>query len=213
CHPNGGRVAGTVASGKQPPVLNTAAIMGNPTLIRNRIRNGAGGLPTLAEPSFSPTQIRESELNDLVAFLTAPRAAGFVPPTATPLATAIVPAPTATALPVIPIPSNAAGVALTGSASRGEAIFRRGCEVCHANGGRARGPLDQPNLSTNGNTWSPAFVRPWILNGSDRGMPAWKDILNAQEVEDLVRYINIINTFQKPSPAPAVTTVAPTATP
>jgi ubiquinol-cytochrome c reductase cytochrome b subunit len=70
---------------------------------------------------------------------------------------------------------------------RGAALFAaRGCQRCHTIGdvGGHRGP----NLSAVGKTASKAAIRKQIVNGS-KVMPAFGDVLEAQEINDLVEYL------------------------
>ena len=70
---------------------------------------------------------------------------------------------------------------------RGAALFAaRGCQRCHTIGdvGGHRGP----NLSAVGKTASKAAIRKQIVNGS-KVMPAFGDVLEAQEINVLVEYL------------------------
>ncbi|NWJ95833.1 MAG: c-type cytochrome [Chloroflexi bacterium] len=216
CHPKGGTVEGPGPI--KQPILAVDRIMSNPTLIRNRIRNGPGGAPTLFEPAFSTNELRDGEVNDIVAFLTSSRPANYAAPvsTAIPLEPSVV--PTNTPVPTVIVPNDAAGNTLAGDQLRGDVIFRRACQVCHANGGRSLGVNGQPNLSIDVDTWKPPFIRNFVTNGSPAGMPAWGKlgVLSPQEIEDLVAYVSTLNTSSERMQAEAldaVATPAPTTKP
>jgi mono/diheme cytochrome c family protein len=84
---------------------------------------------------------------------------------------------------------------------RGATLFTaRGCQHCHTIGdvGGHRGP----NLSSVGKTASKAAIRNQIVNGS-KVMPAFRGMLEAQEINDLVEYLRSCRKKPKEvSPAP-----------
>jgi mono/diheme cytochrome c family protein len=94
----------------------------------------------------------------------------------------------------VTVPTDKAGKTLEGDQLRGDFIFKRACQVCHANGGRSLGANGQPNLSIDPDTWKPGFVRDFIANGTMAGMPKWSLVLSPQEIEDLVAYVITLNT-------------------
>jgi mono/diheme cytochrome c family protein len=192
CHSNGGTTEGPDGQ----PNLASSKNTGDPAFIVDRIRNGkAAGI--IQMPAFSTTGIRDTELNDVVAYILSIKNSGFVPATPTPMPIAVAAAPTPTATIPVPPPTDTSGKVVSGSASRGETIFRQTCQRCHANGGRTRGDKDQPNLSTNTRAWNSEFVRGVITNGFGT-MPTFGPNFTAQEIEDVVKYVTSINTSQKP---------------
>ncbi|NWJ45791.1 MAG: cytochrome c [Chloroflexi bacterium] len=200
CHSNGGTATG--ADGQ--PNLAASTKTNDPAFIRQTVRDGRKGVitPGIDMPSFNSVNIRDAELEDIVAYIGSIKTAGYAAPTPTPMPTVVVPANTVAPTRPAPTPPNGSdGKVISSSASRGEVIFRNTCQRCHANGGRTRGDANQPNLSTNGNTWNPDFVRSFIYNGSPTPtlMPKFGPNLTPQELEDLVKYITTINTTQKPT--------------
>ncbi|MEI7555713.1 cytochrome c, partial [Candidatus Chlorohelix sp.] len=200
CHAKGGTEVGTDGQ----PNLASSTKTNDPAFIRQTVRDGRKGVitPGIDMPSFNSVNIRDAELEDVVAYIASIKKAGYVAPTPTPMNTVVVPPNTVAPTRPAPTPPNGSdGKVIASSASRGEVIFRNSCQRCHANGGRTRGDKDQPNLSTNGNTWNPDFVRSFIFNGSPTPalMPSFGPNLTPQELEDLVKYITTINTIQKPT--------------
>ena len=112
-----------------------------------------------------------------------------------------------------------------GPVQRGWAVAeRRGCFACHGPGGGSG--LPDPGGGVGGApTFSPddvqsyahdeAELREWILDGMPRRlraeleeaaleerplirMPAWRSVLSAREVDDLVAYVKAVSDFEKP---------------
>jgi mono/diheme cytochrome c family protein len=200
CHANGGTATGTDGQ----PNLAASTKTNDPAFIRQTVREGRKGVitPGIDMPAFNSVNIRDAELEDIVAYIGSIKTAGYTAPTPTPMPTVVVPPNTIAPTRPAPTPPNGSdGKVISSSASRGEVIFRNACQRCHANGGRTRGDANQPNLSTNGNAWNPDFVRSFIYNGSPTPalMPKFGPSLTPQELEDLVKYITTINTTQKPT--------------
>jgi mono/diheme cytochrome c family protein len=108
--------------------------------------------------------------------------------------------------------------ALDTPVQRGRAVaLRSGCFGCH--GADGANPIPDPGLQTGsvpkwiGGTWmmwndSPQDIRGWILNGHPAGrqpdekaliaMPAFRDHLSDQEVDDLVAYVLAVSQFGWP---------------
>jgi mono/diheme cytochrome c family protein len=71
--------------------------------------------------------------------------------------------------------------------ARGAALFASsGCQHCHTIGGV--GGHRGPDLSNVGRTAKKAVMRDQILNGSQI-MPAFDDVLQPQEIDDLIAYL------------------------
>jgi len=88
---------------------------------------------------------------------------------------------------------------LTESERRGEDLFQNNCAFCHAADGTARnwiGSFMQPhprNLTSSEamSGMTRARLRNVIRNGlKGTSMPAWKSVLSAQQIEDVMSYVN-----------------------
>jgi mono/diheme cytochrome c family protein len=72
--------------------------------------------------------------------------------------------------------------------ARGAALFASsGCQHCHTIGGI--GGHRGPDLSNVGRTAKKAVIRNQILNGSQI-MPAFDNVLQPQEIDDLIAYLH-----------------------
>lgn len=84
--------------------------------------------------------------------------------------------------------------------SNGEANYKMLCTSCHGDKGHGDGIAgkslpEQPSNIYEGLTsfWeSESELIDTVLNGNE-GMPAWKSILNEEDVKDIFAYINTIN--------------------
>ena len=79
--------------------------------------------------------------------------------------------------------------------ARGAALFvSSGCQHCHTIGtaGGRRGP----NLSNVGRTMKNTVIREQIVKGGN-GMPAFGDVLQPQEIDNLITYLHSCR--QKPT--------------
>ncbi|MEI7555714.1 cytochrome c [Candidatus Chlorohelix sp.] len=205
CHAKGGTETGPFG---QPNLAEDDVDRKNPEFVRQIIRSGKKSTitPGIDMPTWTADLIRDSELEDLVAYVVSLQhvPAGYVPPTPTVMPT-ILATPTAAPTRPAPTPPNGAdGTPIVGSAIRGDVIFRNSCQRCHANGGRTLGTKNQPNHSLGVNTWNPNYVRSFVYNGSPIAtlMPPFGPNLTPQELEDVVKYVTTINTTQRPTATP-----------
>lgn len=84
---------------------------------------------------------------------------------------------------------NAAAVA------RGKTLFQQKCSVCHYDnseqkkiGPGLKGLSKRGTFSVNGNKITDESLKAWIENG-DQLMPPFKDVLDAGQVRDVIRYV------------------------
>ena len=84
------------------------------------------------------------------------------------------------------------------SVERGKTLFEKKCAVCHyANsdakkiGPGLQGLNKRGTFSGNGNKVTDDSLKTWIENGSSI-MPPFKDVLTAEEIHDLVRYVRTL---------------------
>ncbi len=80
-----------------------------------------------------------------------------------------------------------------GDPARGKLVFRQ-CTMCHTESGDKKiGPglkgLFKRTKLVNGQKMTEAAVRTQIDNGSNNGMPAYKDMLSSREKDDLVAFL------------------------
>ena len=94
--------------------------------------------------------------------------------------------------------TKAASHGSSGSAAKGKEGFDKKCAVCHyANsdakkiGPGLQGLNKRGTFSVNGNKVTDDSLKTWIENGSSI-MPPFKDVLTAEEIHDLVRYVRTL---------------------
>lgn len=130
----------------------------------------AGTMPAFAQSQGGP--LTDSEIDDLAAYILSWQER-------------VEPAPTPTPVPVTPIP-KVAGV--TGDPTTGAQIFARECQVCH--GERGQGGIGATISGPIAAAQPAAFLRQVINNGVDGApMPAFRGVLNADEIEDTVAFV------------------------
>ena len=95
-------------------------------------------------------------------------------------------------------PAAKAKKATDESVERGKTLFEKKCAVCHyANsdakkiGPGLQGLNKRGTFSVNGNKVTDDSLKTWIENGSSI-MPPFKDVLTAEEIHDLVRYVRTL---------------------
>jgi len=88
---------------------------------------------------------------------------------------------------------------LSESEQRGESLFQNNCSFCHAADGTGRnwiGSFMQPHprdltSSEAMSSMTRTRLRNVIQNGlTGTSMPAWKSVLSAQQIEDVISYVN-----------------------
>lgn len=84
------------------------------------------------------------------------------------------------------------------SVQRGKAVFDKKCAVCHSATSEAKkigpglkGLNARGTFSANGNKVTEESLKAWIENGNNL-MPPFKDVLNADEVRDVIRYVKTL---------------------
>ncbi len=90
---------------------------------------------------------------------------------------------------------------LLGDPEQGARLYKKYCAVCHGEEGYGDGTMTQlitmePADHTNSNTMnrlSNDELIEFIYEGNDEYMPAWRGILNQDEVEALVSYIRLLS--------------------
>lgn len=82
--------------------------------------------------------------------------------------------------------------------ARGKDVFQKKCAVCHYATSDAKkigpglqGLNKRGTFSINGNKVTDESVKTWIENGSSL-MPPFKEVLTAEELQDLVRYVRTL---------------------
>ena len=106
---------------------------------------------------------------------------------------------------------------LDGNAAKGKLFYEKNCFTCHGLKGNGKGPrahfnYPRPRDFTNEESRT-LFNRPRLFKSIENGkrgsvMPAWKTVLNAQEMADVAEYVfqqfiqnNGLNTEKKKSPS------------
>jgi mono/diheme cytochrome c family protein len=140
-------------------------------------------------PAHTSNDLNDKELEDIIAYIVSIRSDPLPANQGTAAVRTTAPAPTPT--PVLP----------KGDVTRGETYFRQmACQHCHPSMGKAAGTRGQPNLATSTEAANAAYTRYRIRFGftdessSIGNMPAFKNDLTDQELEDLVSYVLSINT-------------------
>ena len=149
--------------------------------VRATVSDGvAGTMPAFAQASGGP--LAEQEIDDIAAYILSWRER-------------VEPAPTPTLVPVTPIP-EVAGV--TGDPTAGAQVYVRECRICHGEEGQGgvgatlSGPIPAAQPA--------AFLRQTIGNGvAGSPMPAFREVLSADEIENVVAFI--LSWERKPVPA------------
>jgi mono/diheme cytochrome c family protein len=99
-----------------------------------------------------------------------------------------------------PLLSTAADkkAASTAAAKRGQAIFEKRCVMCHYPdrtdkrvGPGLKGIYKRGTFVTNGKKVTDESLEAWIKNG-DSMMPPFKDVLDAQQLNDIVAYLKTL---------------------
>ena len=92
---------------------------------------------------------------------------------------------------------------LMGDPEHGMQLYQQYCQVCHGVEGDGDGimtslmgimPMDHTNPNET-ESLSNEEIAKSILDGKQRFMPAWRDILNQDDVEALVSYIRLLSHF------------------
>ncbi len=92
---------------------------------------------------------------------------------------------------------------LMGDPELGMQLYQKYCQVCHGVEGDGDGimtnlmgimPMDHTNPNET-NSLSNKEIANSILDGKERFMPAWRGILNQNDVEALVSYIRLLSQF------------------
>jgi cbb3-type cytochrome c oxidase subunit III len=92
---------------------------------------------------------------------------------------------------------------LMGDPEHGMQLYQKYCQVCHGVEGDGDGimtslmgimPMDHTNPNET-NSLSNEEIANSILDGKSRFMPAWRGILNQDDVEALVSYIRLLSQF------------------
>jgi mono/diheme cytochrome c family protein len=106
------------------------------------------------------------------------------------------------------------GLAQTAEApDRGQSVYRQHCMECHGAGGRGDG-VKAPSLSPRpGNLVSAAtsaktdkeLLRTIAQGKSHTAMPAWKEVLSAEDQQAVLHYIRSLVRLTRPPAQPAVT--------
>ncbi len=84
------------------------------------------------------------------------------------------------------------------SVKRGEALFETNCSDCHGANGRGDGPMGKSlhpkpsDLVRSSGMHSDGEIA-WKISNGRRAMPAWKNILSAEEIWDIVNFIKYIS--------------------
>lgn len=81
---------------------------------------------------------------------------------------------------------------------RGKVLFEKKCAVCHYATSDAKkigpglqGLNKRGTFSANGNKVTDDALKTWIENGSSL-MPPFKDVLTADEMKDIIRYVRTL---------------------
>jgi mono/diheme cytochrome c family protein len=99
---------------------------------------------------------------------------------------------------------------LVGDARDGQALYRQNCASCHDESGDGAGPLARAMNPRPADFTSAAaratLARPHLFDAigkgiSDRGMPAWEQVLTPQQIADLAEYVFV--SFVRAGPAAA----------
>lgn len=139
--------------------------------VRATVSDGvAGTMPAFSEDNGGP--LTQREIDDIAVYILSWRER-------------VEPAPTPTPVPVTPIPA-VAGV--SGDPTAGAQVFARECRLCH--GERGQGGVGATLSGPIAAAQPAAFLRQTIDNGvAGSPMPAFRGVLSADEIENVVAFI------------------------
>lgn len=84
------------------------------------------------------------------------------------------------------------------SVGRGEALFQTNCSSCHGSNGRGDGSIGRLLNPKPGDLVQSSVLHndgemAWKISNGRGAMPAWKNILSAEDIWDIVNYIKHIS--------------------
>jgi mono/diheme cytochrome c family protein len=139
--------------------------------VRATVSDGVAGImPAFSEDNGGP--LTEQEIDDIAVYILSWRER-------------VEPAPTPTPVPVMPIPTLAG---VSGDPTAGAQVFARECQACH--GERGQGGVGATLSGPIAAAQPAAFLRQTIDNGvAGSPMPAWRGVLSADDIENVVAFI------------------------